>query len=297
MAESRRVGEAAAPRFVPASIRDYYDANTKAFVRFGDGRSTGAIHRAVWAPGVRDRTQALRYVDDRIAALLLERPASDESRHVVDLGCGVGATLCYLGSRLMVRGTGITLSPVQAARARARVREAHLAERVAIVEGDFCSPPSDLLPADLVCAIEAFVHAPDAAGFLASARRLLKPGATLVICDDFRGAQADGGGPEARAWIDRFCGGWHVNALVSLEELRIAAEAVGLELVTATDLTPYLRLGRLRDRAIDAALVPLDMVGWHSSRVDAWRGGSALQVCLAKRWIEYQLVTLRRRLS
>lgn len=294
MAERTSAGEAAAPRFAPASIRDYYDANTPAFVNFGDGRSTGAIHRAVWAPGVRTQAEALHYVDACIADVLAGRPASDQPSHVVDLGCGVGATLCYLGSRLGVRGTGITLSPVQAARARARVREEGLADRIAILERDFCNRPDHLDRADVVCAIEAFVHAPDAAGFLASAACLLKPGGTLVVCDDFRGGQTETDDPKAEAWIDRFCRGWHINALVSIEELRAAAASVGLELLTTADLTPYLRLGRVRDRAIDAALVPLDWIGWHTPRIDAWRGGSALQVCLAKRWIEYQLVTFRR---
>jgi SAM-dependent methyltransferase len=295
VADGREVCAPPAPRFAPARIRDYYDSNTSAFVRYGDGRSVGAIHRAVWAPGVGSRDEALRYVEDRLADLLADLPASDGPCHLVDLGCGVGASLCYLASRLPIRGTGITLSPVQAADARQRVRAANLVERVTIVEGDFCLLPHDLPPADVVCAIEAFVHAPDAAAFLASCQRLLKPGATLVICDDFRGVRADSSSPAAEASVERFCRGWHVNSLLSIDELRAAADAAGLNLVHAKDLTPYLRLGRVRDRAIDTALVALDWAGWRSSRVDAWRGGSALQVCLANRWIEYQLVTLRRR--
>lgn len=294
MDDGREVGAPPAPRFQAARIRDYYDANTSAFVRYGDGRSVGAIHRAVWAPCVRTRDDALRYAEDRIASLLASLPPSNQPRHIVDLGCGVGATLCDLALRMPVRGTGITLSPVQATAAGRRVHDAHLDDRVAIVEGDFCLLPHDLPPADVVYAIEAFVHAPDADRFLASCQRLLKPGGTLVICDDFRGVRGDRSGRTAEASVERFCQGWHINSLLSIDELRAAADARGLDLAHAEDLTSYLRLGRVRDRAIDAALVALDWAGWRSPRVDAWRGGSALQVCLANRWIQYQLVTLRR---
>lgn len=283
-----------APRFASDSIRVYYDANTAAFVRYGDGRATGAIHRAVWAPGVTDRDEALRYVDTRIAGVIAALPPSDAPRHIVDFGCGVGSTLCWLAERLPVRGTGITLSPVQAAAARTRIRDMDLADRLEIVEGDFCRLPEGVAGADVACAIEAFVHAPDAAAFLVACSRVLKPGGTLVICDDLRGEAAEDGGAEADRWIERFRRGWHVNSLVSMEELGRLANDAGLEAVASSDLTPYLRLRRLRDRAIDAVLVPLDLVGWRSPRADAWRGGSALQACLAKRWVEYRLVTLRR---
>ena len=61
-------------RFDAAQVRRYYDRHTSAFVAFGQG--TGAIHRAVWAPGVGSRTAAFHYVDDEIASLAstLDRP-------------------------------------------------------------------------------------------------------------------------------------------------------------------------------------------------------------------------------
>ncbi len=294
MAEGIDTRAASAPRFSSSCIREYYDANTPAFVRFGDGRRVGAIHRAVWAPGVRNMAEALEWVDARVADVVRALPPCGDPRHVVDLGCGVGASLCHLASRLGVRGTGITLSAVQATAARARVEAAGLADRVAIVEGDFCSLPETVAEADVAYAIEAFVHAPDAAAFMTSCRRVLKPGGTLVVCDDVRGAGEGGHDAEAEAEIDRFRRGWQVNSLLSTDELTRLAREAGFDVVEALDLTSYLRLGRPRDRAIDAALVPLDWIGWRSPRVDAWRGGSALQVCLAKRWIEYRLVTLRR---
>ena len=68
------------PAFETADIRRYYDRHTRSFVRFGQGGRDGAIHRAVWGPGVTTRSAAFHYVDDRIAELTLSLPPS--SGHV-----------------------------------------------------------------------------------------------------------------------------------------------------------------------------------------------------------------------
>src|SRR5262245_39041824 len=130
--------------FDAARIRDYYDRNTPAFVALGQGGALGAIHRAVWAPGIRDRRAAFRYVEDRIAELIRRLPAS--TPHVVDLGCGIGSSLAYLAATLPILGTGITLSPVQAGLAARRLGEAGLSDRVACIAGDYSNLPEGLAP-------------------------------------------------------------------------------------------------------------------------------------------------------
>src|SRR5688572_28151279 len=109
------------PRFSTAQVQRYYDRHTPAFVAFGQRGSAGTIHRAVWGPGALDRRQAFHYVEDQIAELIGRRPRTAEAPHVVDLGCGVGASLCYLAEMLPIRGTGITLSPIQAELATRRI--------------------------------------------------------------------------------------------------------------------------------------------------------------------------------
>src|SRR5262245_57695516 len=153
-------------RFSQAQIRHYYDRNTAAFVALGQGGGVGAIHRAVWGPGVANRNQAFSYVEDLIAERIRRLPLEIDAPHVVDLGCGVGASVCYLAEQLpRITSTGITLSPVQAQRARQRVRERGLSERVTCLEGDYCDLPETVRSADLAYAIESFVHGPDPARF------------------------------------------------------------------------------------------------------------------------------------
>jgi SAM-dependent methyltransferase len=281
--------------FTSAEVRRYYDRNTHSFLEYGHGAATGSIHRAVWAPGVSTRDEAFRYVEDQIAAVADERLPGSLLTHVVDLGCGVGASLCYLASRLPVAAaTGVTLSAVQAALARERVERAGLADRVACIEADFTAVPGANGQADLAFAIESFVHGSHPRAFLDEAARLVRPGGILIVCDDFLGREVP---PGARQVLDEFRRGWHVNTLIDGEALRTLAAAAGFDHLGTRDLTPWLELGRPRDRAFRAIAPLLRLLPRLSSRLANVRGGAALQTALARRWIHYELAVFERQES
>ena len=278
------------PRFELAAIRRYYDRHTPTFVTLGQGGVVGAIHRAVWGPGVKDREAAFHFVEDQVAATLRRLPATPDAQHVVDLGCGIGASLRYLAERLPIRGTGITLSPVQVALATRAFREAGLADRIVCLEGDYNALPPSLSPADVAYAIESFVHGPTPERFFSECRKLIKPGGALIICDDFRRPTSH---PDAERTIDRFCEGWHINALLTTEELSAMARRARFERESTMDLSPWLEINRTRDRLISLFLA---LVGWlplEQTRVGHLEGGRALQKCLERGWIRYELVVFR----
>jgi tocopherol O-methyltransferase len=278
-------------RFSHAQVRDYYDRHTSEFVALGQGGSVGAIHRAVWGPGVRRTEDAFRFVENQVADRVRRLPLEIDAPHIVDLGCGVGASLCYLAGQLpSISGTGITLSPVQARIARERIEQAGLSDRVRCLEGDYSDVPAGVRPADLAYAIESFVHGPEPERFFAECRRLIQPGGLLIICDDFKRPTMD---PAAASAIERFKRGWHINALLDRTELRALAHDAGFEHDSTIDLSAYLELNRPRDRAVDAlmAIIRWLPAGW--SRFDHLQGGSALQMCLSRGWIGYDLVVFR----
>jgi SAM-dependent methyltransferase len=278
-------------RFDAARVRQYYDTRTPAFVALGQGRDVGAIHRTVWGPGVTDQRGALHYVEDRIADLIRQLPPRGAPPHIVDLGCGVAASLSYLAQLLPIRATGVTLSPVQAGLAARRLRDAGLAERVAVMEADYADLPPGLPPADLAFAIESFVHAPDPVRLLDQCRRLVRPGGVLAICDDFR---RPGGGRDAARAIEQFCEGWHVNTLVTRDELQALARAAGFEHRSTDDLSPYLELHRMRDRLISAVVTLASVLPAGRRRLVHFAGGRALQRCLERGWVGYDLAVFRR---
>lgn len=272
-------------------VREFYDRNTARFESLGQGGTS--IHRAVWAPAVRSRDEGFHHVEDRLLALLAERP----DPVVVDLGCGVGGSLLHLAQRRPdLRGEGVTISPAQAVRAGEIVAAAGLDDRVRVREGDFLSPPADLDgTADLAFSIEAFVHGPDPVGYFASAARLLKPGGLLALCDDLlTSAGANPSSAAVRRLAD-FREGWRVGSLVTVEDVARDAGDAGLELVSDDDLTAYLELRRPRDRAITAAVAFAR--GHLRPRGEYWRmlvGGDALQHCLVDGLVQYRLLVLRR---
>jgi SAM-dependent methyltransferase len=272
------------------AVGRYYDRHTSAFVSLGQRGSDGAIHRAVWGPGTTSRQQAFRYVEDQIASRIRELPAAP-APHVVDLGCGVGASLCYLASHLPVTGTGITVSPVQVRLAERRIREAGLSDRVRCIEGDYCDLPRDVGPADVAYAIESFVHGPDPARFFAECARLLRPGGLLAIGDDFRRPTGDAA---AVAAIARFRRGWQVHTLLARDEARALARDAGFEHESTVDLTPYLELRRVRDRVGELMLRLFGSLPPVARRFDYLAGGIALQTCLERGWIGYDLTLFRR---
>jgi tocopherol O-methyltransferase len=278
--------------FDAADVRRYYDRNTRDFVTHGQGGGVGAIHRPVWGPGTKIAAAAFRYVEDRIVALARDLQTGSDPLHVVDLGCGVGASLCSLAERLPLRGTGFTLSPVQVRHADQRIREAGLGDRVVCREGDFCQLPDDLAPADLAYAIESFVHGPDPARFFESCAGLVRAGGLLVVCDDVLRA---GDTPAAQRTVRRFQRGWHLNTVITADALRRLASDAGFEHLSTEELTPHLHLGRPRDHLI-AWFVAL--CGWlplEHTRFGHLVGGNALRTCLSRGWIGYDLAVFRRR--
>ena len=109
-----------------ASIRDYYDQNTRLFLAFNRARKADNIHRSLWVDGVKTLEEALNVSNDLIRAEI-ESVAKTNAR-IADLGCGVGASLLYIVPRLQEPKSafGLTLSPVQARLANQFAKQAEL---------------------------------------------------------------------------------------------------------------------------------------------------------------------------
>lgn len=117
----------------------------------------------------------------------LHRDGVAESQ-LLDLGCGLGATLRSFARRLeKARLFGVTRVPWQVQQARALNVAAGCAERVFVIEGDYediALPDSSY---DGVYALESSCHAhgADKSLLLREAHRLLRPGGRIVVADGF----------------------------------------------------------------------------------------------------------------
>ena len=265
--------------FTSEEVARYYNQNTKGFLVCGQGGHSGAIHRAVWAEGVRSREQAFHYVH---RLLLQELSRSEGGRpRIIDLGCGVGASLSYLLERSEAVGFGITNSAIQIELANGRV-----GDRATFSLGDFCKKT---LPTriDLAYSIESFVHATDANAFFSNVAASLRPRGRLALCDDFLTEE------ETERVLD-FKRGWKASSLMRPQDIDAIAAAHRLELVEDRDLTFYLELDRLRDLAIHAIVSLGRVMRLRSERFMALAGGDALRDCLKGGLMSYRFRVWRK---
>jgi len=281
-------------------VKRFYDENTSLFLSLGQG-TEGTIHRAVWGPGVQSRVHAMAYVDGLILDRLRRQlpPGAGGVPRVADLGCGVCGSLCRMAKTLPLRGVGVTISDEQVAISRRRIDQQGLASSVECVKGNFCElPPAlgsiDLGSIDLAFSIEAFVHAPSGDDYFRECARLVRPGGTLIVCDDFITEGHYREGHAASRWIDRFRRGWVAKNVCTEDEANERAARAGFTHVETIDLTPYLEIRRPRDYAIGLLMRGF---GWLPIENNYWLmlyGGHALQVGLKRGWMKYAVMVWRR---
>ncbi|MBH8563033.1 methyltransferase domain-containing protein, partial [Nostoc sp. CENA67] len=103
------------------------------------------------------------------------------AENILDVGCGIGGSSLYLADKFNAKATGITLSPVQAARAAERAQEAGLSARTLFQVANAQAMPFADNSFDLVWSLESGEHMPDKTLFMQECYRVLKPGGTLIM--------------------------------------------------------------------------------------------------------------------
>jgi len=270
---------------MPATLNDvqaYYDRNTPLFLRYGSSPEMQTIHRSLWLKGTWRLKDALATSNNFV--LEQARAMARPDLAILDLGCGVGATLFHVLGGLDGFGTGVglTLSSVQVQLAES-ARKAMGMTNASFVQGDFHRVPLKV-PFDLIYSIEALIHAQEPRQYLAEVSRLLTPGGRLIVLDDFY-TTSD---PYAQLWLDAYKEGWYVPNMQMAENMTAAARDFGLTLLETRDLTPHLRLRALPDFIARSLLWAGDKFPKDHPIVPSMLGSMALQQCLKAGWIEYR---------
>lgn len=106
---------------------------------------------------------------------------TNRPQNILDAGCGIGGSSLYLAEKFGARVTGVTLSPVQANRAKERARAAGLSTKTDFQVANAQKMPFPDNSFDLVWSLESGEHMPNKEQFLQECYRVLKPDGKLIF--------------------------------------------------------------------------------------------------------------------
>jgi tocopherol O-methyltransferase len=172
-------------------IQNFYDTSSGLWEKIWGEH----MHHGYYYPGETNRTKDRRQaqidlIEEILAWAIPEHGAialnnaADTPLQILDVGCGIGGSSIYLAQKYhaeLVQVTGITLSPVQAERARQRAIENEVSDRTQFQVADAMAMPFSDESFDLIWSLESGEHMPDKAGFLQECNRVLKPGGRLIF--------------------------------------------------------------------------------------------------------------------
>ena len=166
--------------------------------------------------------------------LLRLHAANLAAPQLLDMGCGVGATMRSLVRRLpAAQLTGVTLVPWQLQQGAALNQAADSAARLHMLLRDYQQTGLPAASMDGVYALESSCYArhADKRLLLREAHRLLRPGGRLVIADGFLLRPNGLHGPQ-RAIFRRLCRCWAIDTLGVLPAFTAELASLGFREIT-----------------------------------------------------------------
>ncbi|MES1258927.1 MAG: methyltransferase domain-containing protein, partial [Acidobacteriota bacterium] len=157
------------------------------------------------------------------------RVAEIPAPRLLDLGCGLGATLRSFARRMpSAKLIGLTRVPWQVEHARALNNAAGCGERIRILEGDYEDTILPRAQYDGVYALESscYAHGADKRGLLRETYRLLRPGGRLVVTDGFLTRRGFVSALQQRIYR-KLCECWVIDDFAELDAFTDALQQLG----------------------------------------------------------------------
>jgi ubiquinone/menaquinone biosynthesis C-methylase UbiE len=161
---------------------------------------------------------------------LAELCGIDEGTYVLEVGCGVGATACYLAKKLGCRVIGVDIRPSMIERAKERAARQHVEDKVEFRVAD----ATDLPFADgsfdvvLVESVTSFIE--DKAAAIGEYARVLKPGGHVGLNEEIWHQT-----PAPPEMVEYTAHTWDVQVeILTLQGWVELLEAAGLTVTTAS---------------------------------------------------------------
>lgn len=219
--------------FQEKDIADYYNQTIDHYKIWWNMDANQALHFGYWDQNTKNFDEALRNTNKVMASLAEIKPTD----MVLDAGCGVGGTAFYLAKNIGCHVSGITLSQKQHKLALQYRQQFQLEDKTNFSIQNFLKTEFEPNTFDVYWACESSCHAADKMAFLSEAKRILKPGARMVIADYFLTElgkkDADG---HMKHWGDL----WAIDTFHTKENFIDEAEMLGFTIIHNKDISAHV---------------------------------------------------------
>lgn len=255
-------------------IQEFYDASSGLWEQiWGEHMHHGYYGQS----GTRQVNRRQAQID--LIEELLHWAEVSQVHHFVDVGCGIGGSTLYLAEKFHAKGIGITLSPVQAQRARERADAVHLSQNVSFKVADALNMPFPDNEFDFVWSLESGEHMPDKEKFIQECYRVLKPDGILLIatwCHRPTTSLAGQLTPDEKHHLAEIYRVYCLPYVISLPEYETIARNCGLRQLKTADWSTAV--APFWDKVIESALTPSAVVGLLSSGWTTIEGALSLNL-------------------
>jgi len=238
-------------------IQQFYDASSKLWEQVWGEH----MHHGYYGKGGTYQINRRQAQIDLIEELLHWGKITSP-KNIIDVGCGIGGSTLYLAEKFKANATGITLSPVQASRAKERAKIAGLEAQVTFQVANALNMPFAANSFDLVWSLESGEHMPDKTKFLQECYRVLQPGGTLIMatwCHRSTNSWAGKLTPDEQKHLTEIYRVYCLPYVISLPEYEQIAANCGFKNIRADDwstaVAPFWNV------VIDSAINPEVIMG------------------------------------
>lgn len=218
------------PKSVKKDIIDFYNKATQDYKFWSKDLN---MHFGFYVPfktNFLKRDTMLNEMNDQLFSLL---NIENKKAHVVDLGCGVGATMKYgINKYPMLAITGCSISEFQVEYGNEFVNS----ERASILNKDYRNTQFMDNAFDGAMAVESFCHSGCSLDALKETYRVLKPGSTFVMADAFSKKSKNQMNPLSKQVYKGLCESWSLEKLGNIHEVERQLKELGFKEVTIKNI-------------------------------------------------------------
>lgn len=222
------------------TVADYYRETEEDYKKRMELEGHESLHFGYFEPEHRTGVTVLGHEHAAANTNLKERLADlggvTEGTRVIDAGCGIGETACWLAEQRGATVTGLNITDTQLETARERAKQRGVADQVEFRLDDFTEMEtvSDN-SADVVWGLESMCYAKKKRDVLAQAKRVLRPGGTIVVADGFMGKRSLSW--RERRWMKTYLEGWAVPNFAHHTDFTAELDDLGFMDIDYQDVT------------------------------------------------------------